>query len=74
VPGFSVVYAPTVEGVRKCLLQIGWIRPADSYLDELPLVDEQLVVVPSSCDKHFSSYGCFEAASLFRGADEALVI
>ena len=70
----AIVDAPTVQIIAKGFFQIGRVGPADSYFDELALVDEKLIVVPSSCDKDFGSNGCLEATSFFGGTYEKLVI
>ena len=74
MPGLSVVDAPAVYCIRECFFQIEGVGSADSYFDELPFIDEEFIVVPSSLVEDFCADGGFESASFFGGADEAILI
>ena len=74
VPGLAVVDAPPVNGIRKGLLQIEGRGPADPNLDELPLVDKKLEVVPAPSREELGAGGGLEATPLLGEADEAILI
>ena len=74
MPGLAVVDAPPVNGIRKGLLQIEGRGPADPNLDELPLVDKKLEVVPAPSREELGAGGGLEATPLLGEADEAILI
>lgn len=66
MPGLPVVDGPAVNSVGKGLLEVDYCRSAHSDFDELPLVDEYLVVVASSLSEDLCSEGSLEAVALSR--------
>lgn len=45
-----------------------------TYFDELTFIDEELVIVFTSCYEYLCSGGCFESTALFRSTDQELII
>ena len=74
VSGLAVVDAPSVDGIRECLLQIERRGPADPNLDELPLVDKKFEVVPAPGWEDLSTSGGLEATTLLGETYEAILI
>lgn len=72
--GLPVVDGPAVNSVGKGLLEVDYCRSADSNFDELPLVDEDLVVVSSSLCEDLCSKGGLEAVALSGFGPEGLGI
>ena len=72
--GLSVVYAPSVDGIRKRLFQVERLGSAYADLHQLSLVDEDLKIVLSASCKNLSPDGRLEPAALLRCADESLFI
>ena len=65
----AVVDPPAMDGIRKCFLEIERSGSADPNFDELPFVDEEFEVVPSSSCKYLSADGGFEPAAFLGIAD-----
>jgi len=64
VPGLAVIYGPTMDCVWEGLLQIDNNWPANTYFDELPLVDKKLEVVATTFTENLCAHGGFESVSL----------
>lgn len=62
----SVVNGPAMHPIRKSFLQIRDRWPAYAYLDELPLINKDLVVVPSSLSENLSAHSGLEPIAFSR--------
>jgi hypothetical protein len=63
-----------VHRVRKGLLEIEGRRPAHSYFEKLPLVDEDLEIVLAASSEDLGADGGLEATALLGRTDQSLII
>ena len=74
VPGLTVVYGPSMDGIREGLFQIGDDGSANANFDELPLVDKKFEVVPPALAENLGAHGSFKTIALSRFGFEAFRI